>query len=133
MASDDPAAVHARVDELEEELRSIVLQFAQGLVQQNNVVPEEQEEQIVSCLLRYVQSARRISPSGTCILWFILGCRCLKGAVFVIGGFVGCGATAVGWGGQTVDLVQIFPRFDGHGAAPGSGTVSMLSSVCGGC
>jgi aconitate hydratase 2/2-methylisocitrate dehydratase len=46
MASDDPAAVQARVDELEVELRSIVL--AQGLVQQNNVAPEEQEEQVVS-------------------------------------------------------------------------------------
>jgi hypothetical protein len=50
MASDDPAAVQARVDELEVELRSIVL--AQGLVQQNNVAPEEQEEQVVSRLLR---------------------------------------------------------------------------------
>ena len=39
MASDDPAAVHARVDELEVELRSIVLQLAQGLIKQNNVVP----------------------------------------------------------------------------------------------
>eukprot|EP00978_Attheya_sp_CCMP212_P041888 scaffold246230_cov35-Attheya_sp.AAC.1 len=77
MASDDPAvSVHARVDELEVELRSIVLQLAQGLVQQNNVVPKEQEEQVVSRLLRYVQSARRISPSGRCILWFILGYRC---------------------------------------------------------
>jgi hypothetical protein len=45
MASDDPAAVQARVDELEVELRSIVL--AQGLVQQNNVAPEEQEEQVI--------------------------------------------------------------------------------------
>ena len=39
MASDDPAAVQARVDELKVELRSIVLQLAQGLVQQNNVAP----------------------------------------------------------------------------------------------
>eukprot|EP00978_Attheya_sp_CCMP212_P042604 scaffold262674_cov20-Attheya_sp.AAC.1 len=39
MASDDPAAVQARMDELEVELRSIVLQLAQGLVQQNNVAP----------------------------------------------------------------------------------------------
>jgi hypothetical protein len=39
MASDDPAAVQARVDELEVKLRSIVLQSAQGLVQQNNVAP----------------------------------------------------------------------------------------------
>jgi hypothetical protein len=39
MASDDPAAVQARVDELKVELRSIVLQLAQGLVQENNVAP----------------------------------------------------------------------------------------------
>jgi hypothetical protein len=51
MASDDPAAVQARVDELKVELRSIVLQLAQGLVQENNVAPEEQEEQVVSRLL----------------------------------------------------------------------------------
>jgi hypothetical protein len=39
MASDDPAAEQARVDELKVELRSIVLQLAQGLVQQNSVAP----------------------------------------------------------------------------------------------
>jgi len=50
MASDDPAAEQARVDELKVELRSIVLQLAQGLVQQNSVAPEEQE-QVVSRLL----------------------------------------------------------------------------------
>eukprot|EP00978_Attheya_sp_CCMP212_P016321 scaffold42639_cov37-Attheya_sp.AAC.4 len=70
--SEDPGAVQARVDELEVELRSIVLQLAQGLVQPNN---EQEEQLIVSRLLRYVQSAM-----GLC--WHLVEFHDQEGSTF---------------------------------------------------